>query len=178
MPQSGTGDPHRPNSTTPQYTVQYTQPNMGGIYPANQSHLHNTQRQPMEERQGPPILPPRGVQSNYSNSPHKQSTLPVQVPHRRRNNPQCNGHNMALQVPHRQLKHKLHASSNSDNQNAPNAVVPSGYNSLSRCTDTTLGDTTQDELSDGGSTTSGSYTLDLEDNRLQRKSKTYADTFV
>ena len=132
---------------------------MAGIHPANQrpSHLHNTQRQPTEGQQGPPVLPPRGL--SYSNGPGKQASLPIEVPY-------------VLQVPQRHHKCKPHSS------DSHNAMAPPSYNSLSRCTDTTKGDSTQDELSDGGSTTSGSYTLDLEEDGSPRKTKTYADTFV
>ena len=170
-PHSRTGTPQRPGSTTLQYTVQYTQPNVAGIHPANQrpGHLHNTQRQPVDGQQVPPVLPPRGL--SYSNGP-KQASLPNEVPYGKISNPECNAHNMALQAPHRHHKRR-HQSSDSNN-----AMVHHPYNSLSRCTDTTIGDSTQDELSDGGSTTSGSYTLDLEEDGSPRKTKTYADTFV
>ena len=167
-PQSRSGTPQRARSTTPQYTVQFTQPHVAGIHPANHrpSHLHNTHNQPIEARQGPPVLPPRGL--SYSNGPHKQAPLPLEVPYGKINN--------VLQVPHRHLKRKPHSG---DSHNAQNAMAPPNYNSLSRCTDTTIGDSTQDELSDGGSTTSGSYTLDLEEDGSPRKnSRGYADTFV
>ena len=80
-PQSRSGTPQRPRSTTPQYTAQYTQPHVPGIHPANHrpSHLHNTHNQPIEARQGPPVLPPRGL--SYSNGPHKQVQLPLEVPY-------------------------------------------------------------------------------------------------
>ncbi len=158
QPNRGAPALHRPPassaaSSAPHYTVQYTQPNVAGIHPANQ-------RPPASHvlQGSPPLLPPRGMQSSYPAPPPPLAQPP-------RTKPQCQAHSMALQVPPRHQ----HGTKR-------RAGHPGGYNSLSRCTDTS----TQDELSDGGSTTSGSYTLDMDDQlgtgRPPRKP--FSDTFV